>query len=161
MAEVKSAYRKAAKGFHPDMQGPDASTAKFIQAQEAYDFMGRPHLININGFEYDFDNFDPTGTYSEAPRRAPDTFTHRFELDNKSSLTSELKPKLEAFAREFETLWAAGRSDAALEAFLAFQKAGNPLGREIFATLVGEKARPNRRAPERHLWPDFFPESAE
>jgi curved DNA-binding protein CbpA len=53
-AEIRAAFRRAAKRFHPDQGGPDADEARFHAIREAYDVLRDP----ARRLAYDADRLD-------------------------------------------------------------------------------------------------------
>ena len=72
-SEIKSAFRKLAKKYHPDVSKEPDAEAKFKEAQEAYavlsdeskrkqyDQFGHAAFSGNNGGGFDFSNFDFSG----------------------------------------------------------------------------------------------------
>lgn len=73
-AEIKQAYRRLAKRFHPDSQSETADSAKIIQVNAAYEVLGDPHRRRF----YDQQLHSPQlqTTYHNRQQRTADAQQH-------------------------------------------------------------------------------------
>ncbi|MGE3261915.1 MAG: DnaJ domain-containing protein [Bacteriovoracia bacterium] len=158
---VKTAYRQAAKRFHPDANTSEASADKFNQIQEAYDFLRTKNKSAPNpgfrqyGFGEDFSGAGREKAPSEVSKDDP--FVKRFGLaieaegglGEKPSLTRALKTKLEAHVQKLEQLLRANKTAAILDLHFTLEAvasdAEKKISRDIFFTMVGEHARRSSR----------------